>query len=289
MNSTSEVIHERDPRDRRFRGARPARPRSACGRSRCVGEKRGRGLHRARARARGELRNPRRLSAEARVHGARYRGHAARRHRLARQVSVHARPLPDDVSRPRMDDAPDRGLRHGGRHEPALQVPDRARPDRPVDGLRHADADGLRQRSPDERGRSRPRGCGDRHARRHGAPVRRHRSYEDLRVDDDQSQRVDPACDVRRAGTEARLRPACAVGNDPGRHPQGIPGAEGMGVPGGAVGAHRPRLHHVLRAQHEALQPDQHLGLPHLGSRRVAARRGRVHDVQPRSRTSRRC
>ena len=38
-------------------------------------------------------------------------------------------------------------------------------------------------------------------------------------------------------------------------------------VPGGAVGAHRPRLHHLLCAQHEALQPDQHLGLPHLRGR----------------------
>ena len=52
--------------------------------------------------------------------------------------------------------------------------------------------------------------------------------------------------------------------------------------PDRAVGADRARLHHVVRAQHEALQPDQHLGLPHLRGGRVAARRGRVHDVQPR-------
>ena len=40
--------------------------------------------------------------------------------------------------------------------------------------------------------------------------------------------------------------------------------------------------------QHEALQPDQHLGLSHLGGGQLAARRGGVHDVQPRSPTSRR-
>ena len=85
-----------------------------------------------------------------------------------------------------VDDAPDRRLRHGGGHEPALQVPDRAGPDRAVGRLRHADADGLRQRPPDERRRGRPRRRGDRHARRHGGAVRRHRPREDLGVDDDQ-------------------------------------------------------------------------------------------------------
>ena len=103
----------------------------------------------------------------------------------------------------------------------------------------------------------------------------------DLGVDDDQPERVDPARDVRRARAASRLRPRQAVRHDPGGHPEGIPGAEGVGVPGRAVGADRPRLHHVLRAAHEALQPDQHLGLSHLRSRRLAARRGRVHDVQP--------
>jgi hypothetical protein len=38
-----------------------------------------------------------------------------------------------------------------------------------------------------------------------------------------------------------------------------------------AVGAHRPRLHHVLRAEHEALQPDQYLRLSHIGGRQLAA------------------
>ena len=198
-------------------------------------------------------------------------------------------PVPDDVPRPDLDDAPDRRLRHRRGHQQALQVPDRAGPDRPVDRLRHADADGLRQRPSDERGRGRPRGRRDRHARRHGAPLRRHRPREDLGVDDDQPERVDPARDVHRARAEARLRPEQAVGHDPGRHPEGVPGAEGVDLPDRAVGAHRARLHHVLRAQHEALQPDQHLGLPHLGgrlARRSTRSRSRCATSSPTSRRS---
>ena len=51
-------------------------------------------------------------------------------HRPARALSVHARPVSDDVSLPYVDDAPDRGLRNGRRHERPLQVSDRARADR---------------------------------------------------------------------------------------------------------------------------------------------------------------
>ena len=45
-----------------------------------------------------------------------------------------------------------------------------------------------------------------------------------------------------------------------------------------AVGAHRARLHHLLRREHEALQPHQHLRLPHLrgrAPRRCTRRRSR--------------
>ena len=47
-------------------------------------------------------------------------------------------------------------------------------------------------------------GVADRHARRHGGAVRRHRPREDLRLDDDQPVGVDPARHVRRARREAR-------------------------------------------------------------------------------------
>ncbi len=99
------------------------------------------------------------------------------------------------------------------------------------------------------------------------ALYRRHRSREDLGFDDDQSVGVDPARDVRRAGEEARLRSEQALRHDPGRHPQGVHGAEGVLLSDRALGAHRARLHHLLRREHAALQPDQHLRLSHLAKR----------------------
>ena len=122
-----------------------------------------------------------------------------------------------------------------------FKYPDRAGPDRHLHRFRHADLDGLRQRPSDERGRGRARGRRHRHARRHGGAVRWHRPGEDFGLDDDQSDRLDPAGDVRRARGEARLRSQQAVRHDPGRHPQGIHGAEGVYLPDRALGAHRAR------------------------------------------------
>ena len=49
---------------------------------------------------------------------------------------------------PAVDDAPVRRLRHGRGDQRALPLPARPRPDRPVDGVRHAVADGPRLRPP---------------------------------------------------------------------------------------------------------------------------------------------
>jgi hypothetical protein len=76
-----------------------------------------------------------------------------------------------------------------------------------------------------------PRRRGHRHAGRHGSAARGHRPGEDQRLADHQPQRVDPAGDVRGAGQQARLRHEQAVGHDPGRHPEGVHGAEGVRVP----------------------------------------------------------
>ena len=246
-----------------------------------MGGARSRGVPEEAGRAPGAVLHDRRLPGQARLHGGRHRRDAARGHRAARPLPVHARPLPDHVPQPHLDDAADRGLRHRRGHQPALQVPDRAGPDRHLDRLRHADADGLRLRPPDERGRGRPRRRGDRHARRHGGPARRHRPREDLGVADDQSDRVDPARDVRRARRAARLRPEEDLGHRAGRHPQGVHGAEGVHLPDRAVGPHLPRHHHVLGAEPAALQPDQHLRLPHLRGRFVAGAGSGVHAREP--------
>ena len=52
------------------------------------------------------------------------------------------------------------GLRDGGGDERALPLPARPRPDRAVDGVRHAVADGPRLRPPEVAGRGRARGRG---------------------------------------------------------------------------------------------------------------------------------
>ena len=94
------------------------------------------------------------------------------RPRPARGVPVHARRLPDDVPRPPVDDAAVRRLRHGRGDERALPLPARPRPDGPLDGVRHADAHGLRLRPRALARRGRPRGRRHRLARRHGDALR---------------------------------------------------------------------------------------------------------------------
>ena len=68
------------------------------------------------------------------------------RPRAAGRVPVHPRRPADDVPLPLLDDAPVRRLRDGRGDEPALPLPPRAGPDRPVGRLRPADPDGLRLR-----------------------------------------------------------------------------------------------------------------------------------------------
>ncbi len=58
--------------------------------------------------------------------------------RRAGPVPVHARDPPGHVPQPQVDDAPVRGLRDRAGDERALPLPDQARLDRPVDGVRPA-------------------------------------------------------------------------------------------------------------------------------------------------------
>ncbi len=114
------------------------------------------------------------------------RGRLRPRPRLPGRVSVHPRRVSVDVPRPAVDDAAVRGLRHRGGDERALPLPHGARADRPLDGLRHADADGLRLRPPALARRGRAGGRRGRLARRHGDALRRHPARRGLDVDDDQ-------------------------------------------------------------------------------------------------------
>ena len=96
------------------------------------------------------------------------------------------------------------GLRHRRGDQRALPLPARPRPDRALDRVRHADADGPRLRQPALARRGRPRGRRDRHARRHGDAVRRHPARRGHDVDDDQRAGRDPARVLRVRGRASR-------------------------------------------------------------------------------------
>ena len=102
-----------------------------------------------------------------------------------------------------------------------------------------------------------------RHPRRHGHAVRRHRPGRGVHVDDHQRPRGHHHGDVRGRGRRPGHAPGRAVGHDPERHPQGVPGPEGVPVPAPAVAApgHRPDpLHHRRDAP---VPPGVDLRLPH--------------------------
>ena len=92
--------------------------------------------------------------------------------------------------------------------ERALPLPARARPDGPLDRVRHADADGLRLRPPARARRGRARGRGGRLARRHGDALRRHPARRGLHLDDDQRAGGDAArvLHLRRRAAGRRAR-----------------------------------------------------------------------------------
>ena len=224
------------------------------------------------------------------------RGRLRARPRLPGRVPVHARRLPVDVPRPAVDDAPVRRLRHRRGDERALPLPARPRPDRALDRLRHADADGLRLGPPEVARRGRPRGRRDRLARGHGDALRRHPARRGLDVDDDQLAGGDPArlLPLRRRG--AGRRRASAPRDDPDGHPQGVHRAEGVHLPARAVDAARHGHGRVLRARDAAVAPDLDLRLPHprgrldgrAGARVHARRRLHVRRVGDRARPRRR-
>ena len=102
--------------------------------------------------AHGERRGPPadrlRHRGQAGLHGRR---RAARAARAPGRVPLHARPVPDDVPRPPVDDPPVRGLRLGRGDERAVPLPARARPDGALGRLRPADAARLRLGRPARR------------------------------------------------------------------------------------------------------------------------------------------
>ena len=182
-----------------------------------------------------------------------------------------------------VDDAPVRRLRHGRGDERALPLPARPRPDRALDRVRHADADGPRFRPRPLARRGRRRGRRARHGRRHEDALRRHPAHRRHRLDDDQRAGGDPARLLRRCRRGERVRDRPARRHDPDRHPQGVHRPEGVVLPdrpGDAPGHRHGRVRHHRDA---ALAPDLDLRLPHPRGgldRRAGARvhaQGRLH------------
>ena len=225
-----------------------------------------------------------------------------RRHRLRRDarlpggLSVHARRLPVDVPREALDDAAVRRLRHGRGDERAFPLPARARADRSLDGLRHADVDGLRLRPRPLARRGRPRGRGDRLARRHGDALLWDSARRGLDVDDDQLAGGDAARVLRLRRRAAGRAALGAPRDDPDGHPQGVHRAEGVDLPARAVDAARRGHDGVLRAGDAALASDLDLRVPHprgrversAGARVHAGRRVRIRRGGDRARAERR-
>ena len=209
---------------------------------------------------------------------------------------VHARRLPVDVPRQALDDAPVRRLRHRRGDERALPLPARPRPDRPLDGLRHADADGLRLGPRALARRGRPRGRRDRLARGHGDALRRDPARRGLDLDDDQLAGGDPARVLRRGRRAAGRAGGGAPRDDPDGHPQGVHRAEGVHLPARALDAARDGHGRVVRAGDAAVASDLDLRLPHprgrldrrAGARVHARRRVHLRRVGDRARARRR-
>ena len=174
------------------------------------------------------------------------------RPRSSRRLSVHARRLSVDVPRPPLDDAAVRGLRVGGGDERPLPLPPRARSDRPLHRLRHADADGLRLGPRPLARRGRPRGRRSRLDRRHAHALRRDPARRRLDVDDDQLAVRDPARVLRLRGRGAGRRARRSARDGADRHPQGVHRAEGVHLPARAVDAARDGHGGVLRARDAA-------------------------------------
>ena len=190
---------------------------------------------------------------------------------------VPARPVPDDVRQPALDDPPVRGLLHGRGVQRLLPPQPRGRPEGPVGRLRPAHPPRLRQRPPAGDRRRRHGGRGDRLDLRHAAALRRHPAGQDDRVDDDERRRAAGARAVHRGGRGAG-RTAGEAGRDhPERHPQGVHGPQHLHLSAEAVDADHLRHLRVHLAADAALQLHLHLRLPHPGGGRDGRPGAGVH------------
>ena len=105
-------------------------------------------------------------------------------------AAVPARPVPDDVREPAVDDPPVRRVLHRRGLQRLLPPQPGRRPEGPLGGVRPGDPPRLRQRPPTRHRRRRHGRRGDRLDPRHAPAVRRHPARRDERVDDDERRRA---------------------------------------------------------------------------------------------------
>ena len=225
-------------------------------------------LHRLRHRNRARLRRRRR------------RARAGAAPRRAGGAALHPRDPRRDVPRPALDDAPVRRLRHSRGHQRALPLPDRARLDRSLDGLRPADPARPRLRRPALQRRGRPHRGADRHDRGHADLLRPDPARQRLDLDDDQRAGGDPAAALRagRRGTGRAFGEAARHG--PERRAQGVHGARQLHLPARADDAPDHRHLRVLPRERAEVEHDLDLRLPHPREGLLGRAGGGVHALQ---------
>ena len=131
----------------------------------------------------------------------------------ARRVPVHARHSPRHVPRQALDHAAVLRLRHPRGDQSPLPLPSGAGADRPLGGVRSADADGLRRRSRDERRRGRQMRRFGLLARGHGDPLPRDPARRRHRLDDHQLAGGGAVGDVPGGRGAAGRRLVAALGH----------------------------------------------------------------------------
>ena len=208
-------------------------------------------------------------------------GRRPRRPRLPGHLPGHravpARPVPDDVRQPAVDDPPVRRVLHRRGVQRLLPAQPGGGAEGPVGRVRPGHPPRLRLRQPAGGRRRRHGRRGDRLDLRHAAAVRRHPARPDERVDDDERRGAAGPGALHRRRRGAGRQPGAARRDHPERHPQGVHGPQHLHLPAAAVDADHLRHLRVHLAADAEVQLDLDLRLPHPGGRGDRRPRARLH------------
>ena len=196
---------------------------------------------------------------------------------LSGHRALSARPLPDHVRHPAVDDPAICRLLHRRGFQRLLPAQPCRRPKGPVDRLRSCHPSRLRQRPPARLRRRRHGGRRDRLDLRHAHPVRRHSARPDVGIDDHERRGAAGARALHRRRRGARRAAGETRRHHPERHPQGIHGAQHLHLSAQAFAAHHLRHFRLYLGAYAEIQFDLDFRLSHAGSRRDRRSRTRLH------------